>query len=231
MPVHIVRRAEYASGRKGLTMVFLPLSPDEVMEEIGRLLDLQRREQKPSAWVFHECNAWEDRLHSRVASAYGNYYHISAQARRVADREITKDDMAQDLRRMHAAYWSPLQVLKRFFLFTAKITAVGLMFTVVGLANYGLSLWIGSVPAAGIIIGILLAIILVPQALNEIWKWNQKRNDDKSVNYQQTFLQKLGRNADAHCPKCGKYVGDLPVEADGAVYCACGNRIERKPPA
>jgi hypothetical protein len=212
MPVHIVRRAEYAFGRKGLTMVFLPLSPDEVMEEIGRLLDLQRREQKPSAWVFHECNAWEDRLHSRVASAYGNYYHISAQARRVA-------------------YWSPLQVLKRFFLFTAKITAVGLMFTVVGLANYGLSLWIGSVPAAGIIIGILLAIILVPQALNEIWKWNQKRNDDKSVNYQQTFLQKLGRNADAHCPKCGKYVGDLPVEADGAVYCACGNRIERKPPA
>jgi hypothetical protein len=209
-------------------MLFLPLSPDEVMEEIRGLLDLQRKEQKPSAWVFNECNAWEDRNRFQVTSVYGKYYRISAQVRRVSDHEITIEEMAQDLRRLYAAYWSPGQILKRILVFAVKVVGIGLLFTAVGLANYGLSLWIGSVPAAGIIIGVLLSIVLVPQAVNELWKWYRKRNDDKTVNYQQIFLQKLGRSSGEHCPKCGKYVGDLPVEDDGSVYCACGNRIERK---
>jgi hypothetical protein len=209
-------------------MLFLPFSPDEVMEEIGSLLDIQRKEKKPSAWVFTECTAWEDRNRFQVMPVYGKFYHVSAQARRVSENEISSADMEQDLRRLYRKYWSAPQIARRFLIGTGKLLALGILFMAVGLANYGLSAWIGSVPAAAIIIGILLAIVLVPQAVSEIWKWFRKRRDDKTVNYQQTFLQRLWKGSSPHCPKCGKYLGDLPVEEDGSIRCACGFRIERK---
>lgn len=196
--------------------------------EVGSLLDIQRKEQKPSAWVFNECNAWEDLNRFRVTPVYGKFYHISAQARRVSDNEISLEEMKKDLGRMSDAYWSPPQILGRFLVNTVKILGIGLLFTAVGLANYGLSAWIGSVPAAAIIIGILLATVLVPQAVNEIWKWFRKRNEDKSVTYQQTVLQRLWRGSSARCPKCGKHLGDLPLDDDGSIRCVCGFRIERK---
>jgi DNA-directed RNA polymerase subunit RPC12/RpoP len=209
-------------------MLFLPLSPDEVMEEVGRLLDRQRREEKPSAWVFNECITWEELNRFQVAPVYGKFYHISAQARRVADGEIRAEEMRSELQRQFNAYWGFGQLLKRLLVGAVKIAGLALLFFTVGLANYGLAAWIGNVPAAGIIIGILLAIVLVPQLVGEFWKWHLKRNDDQTVKYQQTILGRLRVVFFYRCPKCGRYLGDQPLDDDGSVRCACGYRIERK---
>ncbi|MBN1438131.1 MAG: hypothetical protein JW929_01870 [Anaerolineales bacterium] len=210
-------------------MLLFPFTPDEVMKEIEHLLDLQRREKKPSAWVFRECNLWEDQNRNRVADAYGKFYHISAQARRVADGELSLREMKRDLEGLHAAFWCMPQLIRRFLVDAVKILGVGLLFTAVGLAHYGLSVWIGNVPAAGVIIGGLLAVVLIPQTAKEIWKWHRRRSEAKTEDYQQSILQRLWKGSSLRCPKCGKYCGDLPVDADGFVRCTCGNRIERKP--
>ncbi len=212
-------------------MLFLPATPDEVMEEIGKILDVQRREQKPSAWVFNECIAWEDQNRFEITAVYGKFYHIAAQARRVSEGEITAEDMAADLQGLYGKYWSAPQVLRRFAVGAVKRLGVGLLFTAVGLAHYGLSAWLGNVPAAGIIIGILLAIILVPQAANEIWKWLRRRRDENTEKYQQSILQRLRLVFFSRCPKCGRYLGNLPLDDDGSVRCTCGYRIERKTPS
>jgi hypothetical protein len=210
-------------------MLFLPLSPDEVMEEIGRLLDLRRRDNKPSAWVFNECIAWEDLNRFQIAPVYGKFYHVSAQARRVAEGEISAENMHAELGRQFRAYWGAGQLTKRFLVGAVKIIGVSLLFFAVGLAHYGLSAWIGNVPAAAIIIGVLLGIILMPQLAGEIWKWYRKRNDDQTIEYQKTVLGRLRMVFFSRCPKCGRYLGDLPLDDDGSVRCSCGYRIHRKP--
>ena len=112
-----------------------------------------------------------------------------------------------------------------------KLLGIGLLFSIVGAAHYALSAWIGNVPAAGIIIGLLLAVVLLPPAVGEVWKWFRKRNDAKTELYQQSILQTLRMVFFSRCPRCGKYFGDLPLDDDGSVRCSCGYRIERKPPA
>jgi DNA-directed RNA polymerase subunit RPC12/RpoP len=199
-----------------------------VMEAIGKILDIQHREKKPSAWVFNECNAWEDYNRFEIIPVYGKFYHISAQARRVSDNEIGPEEMKKDLKRLYGKYWSLPQILWRFVLGAIKILGIGLMFTTVGLAHYGLSAWVGNVPAAAILITLMLSVVLVPQGVNEIWKWYQKRNDDKTASYQQSILARLHKVFFSRCPKCGRYLGDLPLDDDGSVRCTCGFRIERK---
>jgi hypothetical protein len=211
-------------------LLFLPLSPNEVMGEIGRILDLQLKEKKPSAWVFNECIAWEDRNRFQVVPVYGKFYHISAQARRVSDREITAEDLKKDLQRLFRKYWSLPQVLGRFLVGAVKLLGIGFLFMLVGAAHYALSAVVGNVPALAIIIAILLASVLAPQAVSAAWKWHRKRNEDKTVVYQQSILQLFRKVFSSRCPKCGKYLGDLPLDDDGSVRCSCGYRIERKIP-
>jgi hypothetical protein len=209
-------------------VLFLPFSPDEVMEEVGRILDHQRKDKKPSAWVFNECIAWEDRNRFQIIPVYGKFYHISTQARRVSENEISADAMKADLQKIYGRYWRLPNVLGRVAVGAVKIIGIGLLFTAVGLAQFGLSAWLGNVPATAIIIGILLGIILVPQGINEIWKWSRKRDDEKTAVYQQSILRRLGRVFFSRCPKCGKYLGNLPLDDDGSVRCSCGYRMERK---
>ncbi|MBN2084042.1 MAG: phage holin family protein [Anaerolineales bacterium] len=211
-------------------MLFLPASPDEVMEAVGKILDNQRLEKKPSAWVFNECIAWEDQNRFEIVPVYGKFYHISAQARRVSEQEISLEDLKKDLQQLYRRYWSLPQILGRFLVGAVKLLGVGLLFMAVGAAHYGLSVWVGNVPAAGIIIGVLLAVVLVPQAAVEIWNWLRKRSDQKNVLFRQSILQRLRRNFFSRCPKCGRYLGNRPLDDDGSVRCECGYRIERKSP-
>ncbi|MGB7539179.1 MAG: hypothetical protein WBM17_11630 [Anaerolineales bacterium] len=211
-------------------MLFLPASPDEVMEAIVKILDIQRLEKKPSAWVFNECIAWEDQNRFEIVPVYGKFYHISSQARRVSEKEISSEELKKDLERLYNRYWSLPQVLWRFLIGAVKLLSIGLLFMTVGVAHFGLSAWVGNVPAAGIIIGALLAIVLVPQGVGEIWKWLRKRDDEKTVRYQQSVLQRMGRVFLSRCPNCGRYLGDLPLDDDGSVRCECGYTIERKSP-
>jgi hypothetical protein len=210
-------------------VLFLPFSPKEVMEEIGRILDHQRREKKPSSWVFNECIAWEDRNRFQIVPVYGKFYHISTQARRVSENEITAGEMTADLQKLFGGYWSIQRILWRIGVGAVRLLGIALLFMAVGLAHAGLSAWVGNFPAAAIIISILLAVNLIPQGVHEIWKWYRKRDDEKSVVYQQTITQRLRRVFFSRCPKCGKYLGDLPLDDDGSVRCSCGYRIERKP--
>ena len=211
-------------------MLFLPASPDEVMEAIGKVLDHQQLEHKPSAWVFHECTAWEDQSRFELVPVYGKFYHISAQARRVSEQEISPEEMKKDLQRLYGRYWSPPQVLGRFFIGAVKLLGVGLLFMAVGAAHYALSAWVGNVPAAGIIIGVLLAIVLIPQAVIEIWKWLRKRREKENILFRQSIQQRLRSNFFSRCPKCGRYLGNRPLDDDGSVRCECGYRSERKNP-
>jgi hypothetical protein len=212
-------------------MLFLPASPDEVMEAIVKILDIQRLEKKPSAWVYNECIAWEDQNRFEITPVYGKIYHISAQARRVADSEIAPEEMRNELKRQYNRYWSLPLILWRFLIGAVKLLGLGLLFMSVGVAHYGLSAWVGNVPAAGIIIGILLAVVLVPQAIKEIWKWLRKRSDEKTDRYQQSILQRLRYIFFSRCPNCGKYLGNVPLDDDGSIRCSCGYRIERKSPS
>jgi hypothetical protein len=209
-------------------VLFLPVSPDEVMEEIGRILDHQRREKKPSSWVFSECISWEDQNRFQIVPVYGGFYHISTQARRLSEQEISAEEMKADLQKLFGKYWSPPRILLRLGVGAIKLLGIALLFTAVGLVHLGLSAWVGNVPAAAVIIGILLAVVLIPQGMNEIWKWHHRRDDEKSVVYQQTILQRLGWVVFSRCPKCGKYLGNPPVDDDGSVRCSCGFQIERK---
>jgi len=183
-------------------MLFLPASPDEVMEEVGKILGIQRLENKPSAWVFNECIAWEDQNRFEIVPVYGKFYHISTQVRRVSEKEITEEDFRKELNRLYNRYWSVPQVLWRFLIGAVKLT----------------------------VIGVLLAVVLVPQGLSEIWKWLRRRNDEKTIRYQQSMLQRLRRVFFSRCPNCGRYLGDRPLDDDGSVRCECGYKIERKAP-
>jgi hypothetical protein len=209
-------------------ILFLPFSPDEVMKEVGRILDVQRREKKPSSWVFNECIAWEDRNRFQVAPVYGRFYHVATQARRLSENEISAEAMKADLQVLFGRYWSPPRILLRIGVGTVRLLGIGLLFTAVGLAHVGLSALVGNVPAAAIIIGVLLGVILIPQGVNEIWKWIRRRDDEKSVVYQQAVRRRLGRGRPARCPKCGKSLDGRKPEADGSVLCECGHRVERE---
>jgi hypothetical protein len=222
-------RYDAIHNRKGSTMLFLPASPDEVMEAVGKILSIQRLENKPSAWVFNECIAWEDQNRFEIVPVYGKFYHISTQLRRVSEKEIAEEDFRRELQRLYNRYWSVPQVLRRFCIGAVKLIGLGLLFMAVGVAHYGLSAWVGNVPAAGIIIGVLLAVVLVPQGLNEIWKWLRKRNDEKTARYQQSILHRLRRGF-SRCPQCGRYLGDRSLDDDGSVRCECGYKMERKSP-
>jgi hypothetical protein len=212
-------------------ILFLPASPDEVMAKVEKILDIQRQEKKPSAWVFNECIAWEDQNRFEIVPVYGKFYHISSQARRVSDNEITLEEMKRDLVGLFHRYWSPPQIFRRFLIGTVKLLGIGSLFLAVGIAHYGLSAWLGNVPAAGIIIGVLLSIVLVPQAIRELWKWMRRRNDEKTAKYQQSILQRVRWVFFSRCPQCGRYLGAMPLDDDGAIRCTCGYRIERKIPS
>jgi DNA-directed RNA polymerase subunit RPC12/RpoP len=209
--------------------LFLPFSPDEVMKEVDSILQSQRREKKPSAWVFNECIAWEDRNRFQIIPVYGDFYHISTQARRLSENEIDAGSMRADLQNLFGRYWSAPRIMQRIGVGTLRILGIGSLFLLVGLAHVALSAWLGNVPAAAIIIGILLAVVLIPQAVREIWGWIRKRNDEQSVVYQQSILQRLGGMFTSRCPKCGKYLGNMQPEEDGYIHCECGYRKEVKP--
>jgi DNA-directed RNA polymerase subunit RPC12/RpoP len=209
-------------------ILFLPFSPDEVMQEVESLLQRQRRERKPSSWVFNECIAWEDRNRFQIIPVYGDFYHISTQARRLSEDEISAEAMRKDLQLLFGVYWSTPRILQRIGVGALRLLGIGSMFLLVGLVHVALSAWVGNVPATAIVIGILLGVILIPQGAKETWGWIRKRNDEKSVVYQQSILQRLGSVFTSRCPKCGKYLGDMKAEDDGFIHCECGYRLKVK---
>jgi hypothetical protein len=210
-------------------MLFLPLTPEDVIQEVEKLVETQRRENRSSAWVFTELIVWEDNHKGRTLPVYGKYYHIASQARRVADGEISLEDMQEDLEALFRAYWSPAPTLSRFLAGIGKLIALAMLFALVGAANYGLSLMVGNALAASIIIGILAAIILVPQGLRGLWEWYTKRVDAVYAMYQRTVAQRMSGLFAARCPKCGRDLANLLPDKDGIVQCVCGFRIEPKP--
>jgi hypothetical protein len=209
-------------------MLFLPYTPEEVMEETETLLSFQHRENKPSAWVFNELITWEDRNKGRVGSVYGKYYHIASQARRVSDQEISLEEMRDDLQELYGKYWSPIPTLLRFLVNLGKILAVALIFMLVGLAHFGLSLLVGNVLAASIVIGILVAILLVPQGVHGIWIWYRKRVDAMSAVYHRTVAMRLRGIFSSRCPQCGKSLDHIPPDKDGFIRCECGYSLKGK---
>jgi hypothetical protein len=203
-------------------MFFLPYAPEEVMEETETLLDIQHRENEPSAWVFNELIAWEDRNKGRVGSVYGKYYHIASQARRVSDQEISLEEMRDDLQDLYGKYWRPVPTLVRFLVGLGKILAVALIFLMVGIAHVGLSLLVGNVLAASIVIGVLVVILLVPQGVRGIWIWYRKRVDAISAVYRRTVAMRLRGVFSSRCPQCGKSLDHIPPDKEGVVRCDCG---------
>jgi DNA-directed RNA polymerase subunit RPC12/RpoP len=209
-------------------MFFLPYSPEDVMQETESLLETQRREKKSSSWVFTELIGWEDRNKGRVLPAYGKYYHIASQARRVADQEISLEEMQDDLQEIFGKYWSPLPVISRFMAAIGKILAVAMLFLLVGAAHYGLSLLVGNALAASIVIGVLAAAVLVPQGVRGLWEWYKKRVDAMYAVYRRSIAQRLQMLFSSRCPRCGRDLGNLPADKDGVIQCECGFRIDRK---
>jgi hypothetical protein len=209
-------------------MLFLPCTPEDVMEETEKLLELQRREDKPSSWIFTELIAWEDQRKGRVAPVYGKYYHVASQAKRVADQEILLEEMRDDLQELYRGYWSPRLLLSRFLATIGRILALALLFLLVAAAHYGLSRLVGDALAAAIIIGILAAIILVPQGVRGLWVWYTKRVDAVYAMYQRSVSQRLRGLFAPRCPRCGRYLGDRIPDQDGLIECQCGFRLKRK---
>jgi hypothetical protein len=209
-------------------MFFLPFSPEEVMEETERLLEIQRREDKPSSWIFNELIVWEDRNKGRIVPVYGTYYHVASQARRVADQEILLEEMRDDLGELFGKYWSPLPAFSRFLAGVGKILGLALLFLLVAAAHFGLSRMVGNVLAASIVIGILAAIVLVPQGARGLWVWYTKRVDAMYAVYQRSVARRLRGFFSSRCPRCGKDLGSIPPDKNGFVVCECGHRMNKK---
>jgi hypothetical protein len=209
-------------------MFFLPLSPEEVMEETERLLELQRREDKPSSWLFNELIAWEDENKGRIVPVYGSYYHIASEAKRVADQEIPLEEMRDELGNLYGKYWSPLATVSRFLSGVWKILLLALLFLLVAVVHYGISRLVGNALAASIIIGILAAIVLVPQGARALWIWYTKRVDAMYAVYQRSVARRLRGFFSLRCPRCGRDLANLPQDKDGFVECECGYRVNRK---
>jgi DNA-directed RNA polymerase subunit RPC12/RpoP len=213
----------------GSDMFFLPYTPEEVVEETEKILEIQRRENKSPTWVFNELIAWEDRNKGRVFPVYGMYYHVASQAKRVADQDILPEEMREDLEDLFRKYWSPQLVLWRFLAGIGKILGMVLLFLLVAVAHYGLSRLVGNALAASIIIGILAAIVLVPEGARGLWTWYTKRVDSMYAVYQRSLAQRLGGLLAFRCPGCGRDVGNIVPDKDGFIECECGYRINRKP--
>lgn len=209
-------------------MFFLPYTPEDVMQETETLLETQRREKKSSSWVFTELIGWEDRNKGRVLPVYGKYYHIASQARRVADQEISLEEMQDALQEIFSKYWSPIPVISRFMAGVGKILAVAMLFLLVGAGHYGLSLLVGNALAASIVIGVLAAAVLVPQGVRGLWEWYKKRVDAMYAVYRRSIAQRLQALFSSRCPRCGRDLGNLLADKDGVIQCECGFRINRK---
>jgi DNA-directed RNA polymerase subunit RPC12/RpoP len=203
-------------------MFFLPFTPVEAMQETETLLETQRREKKPSSWVFNELIIWEDRNKGRVLPVYGKYYHIAAQAKRVADQEISLEEMHDELQELFGRYWSPVPVLSRFLAGVGKILAVVILFLLVGAVHYGLSLLVGNALAAAVIIGILAAIVLVPQGVRGLWEWYKKRVDAMYAVYRRSVAQRLQGLFSSRCPRCGRDLRNILPDKAGVIQCECG---------
>jgi DNA-directed RNA polymerase subunit RPC12/RpoP len=209
-------------------MFFLPFTPEDAMQETEILLETQRREKKSSSWVFTELIGWEDRNKGRILPVYGKFYHIASQARRVADQEISLEEMQEDLQELFRRYWSLLPALSRFLAAIAKILAVAILFLLVGAAHYGLSLLVGNALAASIIIGVLAAIVLVPQGMRGLWVWYTKRVDAMYAVYQNSVAQRLHVFFNSRCPRCGRDLRNILPDKTGVIQCECGFRVNRK---
>ncbi len=209
-------------------MFLLPYTPDEVMHQTETFLETQRRENKPSSWVFEAFIVWEDRNKGRVLPVYGKYYHIAAEAKRVADQEISLEEMQDELQEMFGRYWNPLPVLSRFAAGIGKILAVAMLFVIVGAAHYGLSLLVGNALAAAVVIGILAAIVLVPQGARGLWEWYKKRVDAVYAVYRRTVTRRLQGYFSSHCPRCGRNLGNYSPDKNGVIECECGFRVNGK---
>jgi hypothetical protein len=209
-------------------MIFLPFTPEEVMEETERLLEIQRREDQPTSWIFNELIAWEDRNKGRILPVYGAYYHLASQAKRVADQEIMLEEMRDDLGELYGKYWSPLATLSRFLAGIGKILGLALLFLIVAAVHYGLSRIVGNALAASIVIGILAAIVLVPQGARGLWVWYTKRVDAMYAVYQRSVAQRLRGLFTFRCPRCGRDLGAVPAGKDGFIECECGYREKKK---
>jgi hypothetical protein len=209
-------------------MFQLPLTPDEVIQQIENLLTTQRRENKSSAWVYNESIGWEDQNKGRLVPVYGMYYSIASQARRVAELEISIEDMQDDLEALFKTYWSPLPALSRFLLGIGKLLALALLFLLVGAAHFGLSRLVGNALAASIVIGVLAAAILVPQGVRGLWEWYKKRVDAMYAVYRRSVAQRLQMFFAPRCPQCGRDLGNLVPDKDGIIRCDCGYPSNRK---
>jgi len=198
------------------------------MQQTETLLETQRRENKSSSWIFNALIGWEDRNKARVLPIYGKYYHVASQAKRVADQEISLEEMQDELQELFGRYWSPASVLSRFLSVVGKTLAAALLFVLVGAAHYGLSLMVGNALAASIVIGILAAIILVPQGARGLWEWYTKRVDGMYAVYRRSIAQRLQGLLSSRCPRCGRNLGNLLPDQDGGVQCECGLRVNRK---
>ncbi len=208
-------------------MFFLPFTPDDVMEQTERLLDIQHREDKPSSWIFNELIVWEDRNKGRITPVYGMYYHVASQAKRVADQEILLEEMRDDLMELYARYWSPQPTVTRFLSGVGRILGLALLFVLVAAAHYGLSRLVGNALAASIIIGVLVAIVLVPQGARGVWIWYTKRVDAMYAVYQRSVARRLSGFFSTRCPRCGRDLGKINPDKDGFIECECGNRVKR----
>jgi hypothetical protein len=197
------------------------------MEQAERLLDIQHREDKPSSWIFNELIVWEDRNKSRITPIYGMYYHVASQVKRVADQEILLEEMRDDLVELYGRYWSPLPTVSRFLSGVGRILGLALLFVLVAVANYGLSRMVGNALAASIIIGVLAAIILVPQGARGLWVWYTKRVDAMYAVYQHSVARRISGVFSIRCPRCGRDLGKNKPDKDGFIECECGNRMKR----
>jgi hypothetical protein len=206
-------------------MFFLPYSPEKIIGEARRILKIQEQEAKPSSWVYTEFIEWEDRFKDRLAGPYGRFYHISSQVRRVAEKEITLQDMRKDLDLLHRKYWNPMQVARRWFIALLKILALALLFLTVWGVHSVISRWVGNPIAAGIIIGVLVSILLIPQGVREFAKWYKNRKSEQTVLLHQSLIGKLVGRLSPRCPQCGKFLSG-PPDPEGYIICTCGNRVK-----
>jgi hypothetical protein len=208
-------------------MFFLPYPPEKIIEEARRILKIQQQEAKPSSWAFNEFIVWEDRFKDRLAGPYGKSYHISSQVLRVADREITLQDLRRDLDLLHRKYWSPRQMVRRWSAALLKISGLVLLFLAVWIVHSVISRWVGNPIAAGIIIGVLVSILLIPQGVREFTEWYQNRTSEQAARFHQSLIGKLVGSFFPRCPQCGKCLSGSP-DPEGYIICMCGNRVKQK---
>jgi len=136
--------------------------------------------------------------------------------------------MHDELQELFGRYWSPVPVLSRFLAGVGKILAVVILFLLVGAVHYGLSLLVGNALAASIIIGVLAAIVLVPQGVRGLWVWYTKRVDAMYAVYQNSVAQRLHVFFNSRCPRCGRDLRNILPDKTGVIQCECGFRVNRK---